>query len=104
VGFAVRKERDTLFSELFRSSSVVIPQKLLRHSSNTRRKEKWPAICHSSSEKRKEKLWPQNVWQDVKTCFCNSTASILYRIVATELATDNIIEDSLEIKQTVRLF
>jgi hypothetical protein len=29
------------------------------------------------------------------------TASVLYRSVATELATDNIIEDSLEIKQTV---
>jgi hypothetical protein len=104
VGFAGKKsEWDTLFCELFCPSSVAIPQKLLRHSSITRRKEKWPATCHSSSEKRKEKLWPQNVWQDVKIC-CNFTASILYRSVATELATDNIIEDSLEIKQTVRQF
>jgi len=83
VGFAVRKEWDTLFSELVCPSSVVIPQKLLRHSSITRRKEKWPAIRHSSSEKRKEKLWPQNVWQDIKTRSCNFTASILYRSVAT---------------------
>jgi hypothetical protein len=86
----------------------------LRHSSVIRRKENWPATCHSSSE-----IWPHPIAREKKNgvhkicyimlkyasvilpyVFCYRSGVCIIR--ATKLARDSIIQDFLEIKEALR--